>query len=116
MHGSLLRLKKMAGVSGALELLDRFLEESPQRLTDALEAVRKADIKSAQLHVHRVRSDAGWLGAKAVQDLAGTVENLLAEGSLDDIPALLEELSGQCYEVSQELERQRTLLLGSKEP
>lgn len=115
MHGSLLRLKKMAGTTGALELLDRFLNESPQRLADALEAVRRNDVRSAQLHVHRVRSDAGWLGAKTVQDLAGRAEMLLVEGPLDGIEQLLEELSGECYEASQELERQRTILLGSKE-
>ena len=115
MQGALLRLKKMAGITGALEILDRFLEEAPQRLEQALQALQQGDLKTVHLNVHRIRSDAGWLGAREVQELAGRAEDQLVAGSADGLQQLLEQLSGQCYEASQELERQRTLLLGSKE-
>jgi HPt (histidine-containing phosphotransfer) domain-containing protein len=115
MHGALLRLKKMAGSSTALEILDRFLEESPARLKACLEALAQNNLLELQHNLHRIRSDAGWLGAKAVQDLAGEGETRALEGQTDGLEDLLQRLSGLCYESSQELHRQRTLLLGSQE-
>ena len=115
MQGALLRLKKMAGSSTALELLDRFLEESPERLAACVDALARQDLASIQAHLHRIRSDAGWLGASAVQELAGRGENLAVEKQTEGLAGILQELSGLCYDVCQELERERTLLLGSKE-
>lgn len=105
----------MAGSATALELLDRFLEESPERLQACLKALEQGDLPTIQQHLHRIRSDAGWLGAKEVQELAGQGENLVVEGKSEGMEALLQELSGRCYEVCQELHRERTVLLGSKE-
>lgn len=115
MQGALLRLKKMAGSETALELLDRFLEESPERLEACLQALKTNDLDTIQRHLHRIRGDAGWLGAKEVQDLAGVGENLAVEGKSEGMETLLQDLSGHCYNVCQELHRQRTVLLGSKE-
>ena len=115
MQGALLRLKKMAGSATALELLDRFLEESPQRLEACLEALQKGELKTIQEHLHRIRGDAGWLGAKEVQEMAGQGENMAVEGKSEGMEALLQDLSGRCYDVCQELHRERTILLGSKE-
>lgn len=115
MQGALLRLKKMAGSATALELLDRFLEESPERLEACMQALKSGDLPTIQQHLHRIRGDAGWLGAKDVQDLAGQGENLAVEGKSEGMEALLQDLSGRCYEVCQELHRERTVLLGSKE-
>ncbi|MBX3168443.1 MAG: Hpt domain-containing protein [Candidatus Eremiobacteraeota bacterium] len=108
-------MKKMAGSATALELLDRFLEESPERLEACLQALAAGDLPTIQQHLHRIRSDAGWLGAKEVQELAGQGENLAVEGRSEGMEALLQDLSGRCYEVCQELHRERTVLLGSKE-
>ncbi len=115
MHGALIRLKKMAGSATALELLDRFLEESPTRLEGCLAALQQGDFSCIQHHLHRLRSDAGWLGATEVQNLCGEGETMAIEGITEGLEALLQRLSGQCYEVCQELHRQRTLLLGSQE-
>ena len=115
MQGALLRLKKMAGSATALELLDRFLEESPERLEACVQALKSGDLATIQQHLHRIRSDAGWLGAKEVQELAGHGENLAVEGTSEGMEALLQDLSGRCYDVCQELHRERTVLLGSKE-
>lgn len=105
----------MAGVSGALEILDRFLEEAPGRLESALRALSSGDLKTVQFNLHRIRSDAGWLGAREVQELAGQGEEQIVAGQAEGLQELLERLSGCCYDASQELERQRTVLLGSKE-
>jgi HPt (histidine-containing phosphotransfer) domain-containing protein len=115
MQGALLRLKKMAGSATALELLDRFLEESPERLQACLQALPQEDWQSIRFHLHRLRSDAGWLGAKQVQELAGEGENRVVDGNVEGLESLLQDLSGLCYEVCQELQRERTVLLGSKE-
>ena len=115
MQGALIRLKKMAGSATALEILDRFLEESPIRLEACLSALERGDMVEIQHSLHRIRSDAGWLGASEVQQLAGTGEILAHEGKADRLEELLQQLSGRCYEASQELQRQRTLLLGSQE-
>lgn len=115
MRGALMRLKKMAGSATALELLDRFLEEAPERLRKSLDCLATRDLQAIAHHVHRIRSDAGWLGAKEVQDLAGQAEDLALENRPEGLETLLQELSGRCYEVCQELHRERTVLLGSKE-
>jgi len=115
MHGALMRLKKMAGSSTALEILDRFLEESPARLQACVQALSGGDLVTVQHNLHRLRSDAGWLGAREVQELAGEGESRAVEGRPEGLLDLLQQLSGLCYDACQELHRQRTLLLGSQE-
>ena len=105
----------MAGSATAIEILDRFLEEAPERIASCHESLTQGDLTAIQHHLHRIRSDAGWLGARQVADLAGEGETRIVEGRPDGLAELFEQLSGLCYEVSQELQRERTLLLGSKE-
>lgn len=115
MRGALQRLIKMAGSSGALEMLDRFLEESPNHLQGVRDCLGAGDLKGARHHFHRIRGDAGWLGAKSVQELAGQGEVAIDEGELDKVEDLLQELSSRCYESSQQLHRERVWLTGSGE-
>lgn len=103
----------MGGKDLALELLDRFLQEAPTRLSQAQDALKSNDRKALEMHLHRLASDSGWLGAAQVQELAGKLENLAHKGDLEGMSASLDELGGLCYEVSQELERERIILLES---
>ena len=109
--GALSRLAKMGGRDMALELLDRFLIEGPQRLEQAKAALGAQDGHNLQHHLHRICSDAGWLGAVDVQELAGRGEMLAEKGQFADLDVLLEQLSEKCFQVCMKLEQEKIRLL-----
>ena len=108
--GALSRLAKMGGHDLALELLDRFLIEGPQRLEQASLAFQQGERQALQHHLHRICSDAGWLGASDVQELARGMEVQAESGPLEGFSELLEQLSQLCYQACVLLEQEKRLL------
>ena len=109
--GALSRLAKMGGRDLALELLDRFLLEGPQRLEQAREALQGKDTLALQHHFHRICSDAGWLGASDVQAIASRAEILAEKAQLEELGSILDQLSELCYAVCMTLEQEKIRLL-----
>ena len=111
LKGALSRLIKMGGKELALELLDRFLVEGPKRLEMAREALQEGDLHALQHHFHRLTSDAGWLGASDVQQLASSAEVQASQGRLEGLPQILDSLSELCFQVCMSLEQEKARLL-----
>ena len=111
LRGALSRLAQMGGQELAIELLDRFLVEGPERLEMARAALEAKDSYELQQHFHRLCSDAGWLGAKEIQLLAGQGEIMAEKGEMDKLPAVLDELSHLCYQTCMSLEQEKLRML-----
>ncbi len=86
------RLRKMGGDEFLGELLDLFLEHAPKKLEEALTAEKKGDLEAVERAVHSLKSSAGNIGAEALMELAGQIEQLAEEQKGASIPPLLHEL------------------------
>lgn len=87
------RLRVMGkGVKFVRDMIDLFLSYAPAKLADAHAGLKSGDLRAVAAAVHPLKSGAGNIGARAVQDLAGQIEELATEGKADTLPALLQEL------------------------
>ena len=86
------KLRNMGGDKFLGELINLFLEHAPKKLEEALASERSGDMEALERAVHSLKSSAGNLGAVAVQDLAGHIEQLASEKQAESIPPLMREL------------------------
>ena len=80
------------GVKFVREMITLFLSYAPARLADAHAGLQAGNLRALAEAVHPLKSGAGNLGARVVQDLAGQIEQLAIEEKADKLPALLKEL------------------------
>jgi HPt (histidine-containing phosphotransfer) domain-containing protein len=107
----------MGGPELANEILDRFFIEGPTRLQQSYQCLDSAEYLNLCHHLHRICSDAGWLGAKDVQALASQMEVVAhtfgpnsSTENLDSFRADLDRLSEYCYQATISLEQEKLLL------
>jgi HPt (histidine-containing phosphotransfer) domain-containing protein len=113
---SLSKFIRMGGNELALELVDRFLKEAPERLAKACEALARGDCVPVEEHCHRLASDSGWLGAKAFQKLASRAEVLAIEKDAGQLHGVLVELESRLGPLLEELPGLRQALLEGRDP
>ena len=101
------RLLRIGGQDFLVEMIELFLEHAPQRLASARVALEENDIKTLYRSAHSLKSTAGNLGARALQNTAAEVEERAAEDDLAPIPLLLDELERRYERVRTELETER---------
>lgn len=101
------RLLRIGGQEFLVEMIELFLEHAPQRLASARTALAENDVKTLYRSAHSLKSTAGNLGARALQNMAADVEGRAAEEDLAPIPALLDELERRYERVRTELETER---------
>src|SRR5439155_22905113 len=80
------------GVKFVRDMIDLFLSYAPAKLAEAQAGLQSGDLRAVATAVHSLKSGAGNIGARAVQALAGQIEQLAAEEKADTLPALLQEL------------------------
>ena len=80
------------GVKFVGDMINLFLSYAPDRLAAAHAGLQSGDLRAVAAAVHPLKSGAGNLGAHAVQELAGQIEQLATEQKPDTLPALLQEL------------------------
>ncbi len=61
-----------------------------------------------QRAAHSLKSTAGNLGGRAVQETAQEIETRAADGKMDGLPSLLDELDARFQALLERLERERT--------
>ena len=86
------RLRKVGGDEFPGELIDVFLKHAPKKLEEALTAEKNGDLVAVERAVHSLKSSAGNIGAEALMELAGRIEQLAGEKKGESIPSLLNEL------------------------
>jgi HPt (histidine-containing phosphotransfer) domain-containing protein len=92
------------GVKFVRDMINLFLSYAPARLAAAHAGLQSGDLRAVATAVHPLRSGAGNLGARAVQDLAGQIEQLATEEKADTLPALLQELDSALGRAQTQLE------------
>jgi HPt (histidine-containing phosphotransfer) domain-containing protein len=95
------------GVKFVRDMIDLFLSYAPARLADAHAGLQSGDLRAVATAVHPLKSGAGNLGARAVQDLAGQIEQLASEEKSDTLPALMQELDQALARAQSQLEEKK---------
>jgi len=88
-------------------MIDLFLDYAPKRLAAALAAEQATDLHALSQAVHPLKSSAGNVGARCMQDLAAKIEKLALDGEGAAIPPLLRELEAAFIQIKPHLERER---------
>ncbi len=81
------------------ELRDLFLTEAPSQLDKMAQARRCGDANLVAQAAHRLRGTAATFGAKDMQQLCLDIEQLVRNGSLAEVTALIERLRVECDRV-----------------
>lgn len=77
---ALARIHRIGGNALLTQMIDLFLEITPQRIEQACQAKERGDLKAVAESVHALRSSAGNIGASQLGDLAAKVEQLAGSG------------------------------------
>lgn len=104
---ALSRLDRIGGNEFVVEMIELFLENAPQRLRAAREALAGRDVPGLHRAVHSLKSTAANLGARQLQGTAEAAEARASEDDLDALPPLLDDLDRLYEEVRSELTAER---------
>ena len=101
------RLRKLGGEKFVGDMIDLFFQYAPQRLAAARAAETAGDFQAIEKAMHPLKSSAGQIGARLVQDLASQIEKLALDKQGDAIPPRLRQLEEALGEVMPLLEKVR---------
>jgi two-component system sensor histidine kinase/response regulator len=101
------RLRKLGGDKFVGDMVDLFFQYAPQRLADARASAQAGDCQSVEKAVHALKSSAGQIGARRVQDLATQIEKLAMDKQSDALRPLLPQLEEAITQVAPLLQRER---------
>ncbi len=98
------RLRRLGGDRLLREMLRLFLQHAPGSIAAAVAAHRDGDLRGVEQAVHSLKSSAGNVGARAVQELAGTVEQLAESAQSAEGPRA-EQIGPRLHDLQSALER-----------
>jgi HPt (histidine-containing phosphotransfer) domain-containing protein len=99
-------LKQMSGEDFINELIDAFLDDAPNMLSNMQIALDTKDIESFRRNAHSLKSNANTFGATELASLAKELESMAKENNLD-IGNRLEILKDAFAVVAEELKEMR---------
>lgn len=99
----LIGLQKELGSKVLGELIDIFLEETPQRIESAMTAERASEFQNLQQAVHPLKSNAGELGFVTMQQIAQEIESLAGRHETQGLSELLQSLQRTFLEAKKSL-------------
>lgn len=89
----MLRQLQRPGAPDAVgRIIDRFLEESPQRISTVHAAVDADNARLLEQAAHALKGIAGTVGANHMRDIAATLEQLGRSGSTNGAAELTHQL------------------------
>jgi|SRR5688572_13406917 histidine phosphotransfer protein HptB len=100
-------LKQMSGADFINELIDAFLDDAPNMISQMQTALAVKDVESFRRNVHSLKSNANTFGATELAALAKELEFMARENILD-IGNKLEVLKETFGKVAAELKELRT--------
>jgi HPt (histidine-containing phosphotransfer) domain-containing protein len=101
------KLHQLGGQKFVSNMIDLFFQYAPQRFAAARAGAEAGDLQALEKAVHALKSSAGQIGARRVQDLATQIERLAIEKQTDSIPLLLPQLEEAITQVKPLLEGKR---------
>jgi HPt (histidine-containing phosphotransfer) domain-containing protein len=100
-------LKQMSGADFINELIDAFLDDGPNMISQMQTALAAKDVESFRRNAHSLKSNANTFGATELGVLAKEMELMGKEKNLD-IGNRLEILNEEFRRVAEELKGMRT--------
>jgi signal transduction histidine kinase/DNA-binding response OmpR family regulator len=93
-QGALDEIRRIDASGHALldKVVDLYLRDTPERLSQLSAAAAKADAKALQVVAHTMKSSSAFLGAKRLSQLCAALEGRIRSGCLDDIDAQVAEI------------------------
>jgi len=99
-------LKQMSGEDFITELIDAFLDDAPNMLSNMQSALEAKDVESFRRNAHSMKSNANTFGATELGTLAKELEFMAKENNLD-VGNRLEVLNEAYQIVAKELKGMR---------
>lgn len=106
-EAALVKLRQLGGDKFVHRMIDLFFDYAPQRLAAARAGKQAGDLVAIAKGVHPLKSSAGQLGARRVQELAAQIEKLAMAQEAPAIPPLIEELEAALTQIKPRLEQER---------
>ena len=88
------QLQKPGAPDAVGRILERFLEETPQRMAALRQAVEQGDARGLEQAAHALKGIAGTVGANEMAGMAQTLEHMGRAGSTDGAQQRVDELEG----------------------
>ena len=103
------RLQEIMGgeLAYLYELIDSFLEDSPQCVSNLRQGFEHGDAKRVHLAAHTLKANAAEFGAERLRDLNRELEELAKRGTLEDAPDLVTAIEEEYVLVQRALETVR---------
>ena len=86
------RLNEWGGSALQRKMIELFLTHAKERMDQIKGGISSGDANAAETGAHTLKSSAGNVGARRVQELAQEAEALAEEQKLDDLKAMLPSL------------------------
>jgi len=86
------RLKEWGGPRLQRQMMKLFLEHAPERVDQIRDGLAASDPHAVELGSHSLKSSAGNVGALALQEISGQIENAAADKELATAEWLLPDL------------------------
>ena len=94
------RLQEWGGTDLQCKMIDLFLAHAGERVDQIREGLWAPDRKAAETGAHTLKSSAGNVGARRLQQLASEAESMAEAGKMGELqelfPALEEEFRSAC--------------------
>ena len=103
-------LQQAGGPTLVCRILDLFFEGAPKRLAAARLGLQEGDLEAMAREAHSLKSSAGQIGAKVVQEAASTLERLARAQEREVIPERLRALEEAFARLVPILEQHRKAL------
>ena len=106
-EAALVKLRQLGGDNFVRRMIDLFFDYAPKRLAAARAGQEAGDLVAIARGVHPLKSSAGQIGARRVQELAAQIEKLAMAQEAAAIPPLFEELEAALAQIKPRLEQER---------
>jgi HPt (histidine-containing phosphotransfer) domain-containing protein len=97
------QLKEMAGEDYIGELVDAYLDDSPQLIAAMRDCLKSNDADAFRRSAHSLKSNSASLGAITLSGMARELEMVGKSGDLTGAPPLLEQLTLEYDHVRKQL-------------
>ena len=106
------RLQKLGGGGFVVKMIDLFAGYANEKLAQAQQAQAAGNLAGVADAVHPIKSSAGNVGARNVQELAKKIEERARQSKGEGLPELLVELERAFAAAKCELEQVKVSLAG----
>jgi len=104
---ALARLQRLGNVEFVCKMIDLFREYAGQKISEARAAQVAGNLPGVEKAVHPIKSSAGNVGARRLQELALQTEDFAKAGQAEAVARSLSELELVFAAVDSELEEKR---------